>query len=42
MFTAGLRFDNAINNFFKDPTNTKDPNIIGKSNLLAIQAGILF
>ena len=36
MFTAGLRFDNAINNFFKDPT------ITGKSNLLAIQAGILF
>ena len=36
MFTAGLRFDNAINNFFKDP------NITGKSNLLAIQAGILF
>jgi hypothetical protein len=36
MFTAGLRFDNAINNFFQDPTVT------GKSNLLAIQAGILF
>lgn len=36
MFTAGLRFDNAINNFFKDP------NVVGKSNLLAIQAGILF
>lgn len=35
-FVCGLRFDNAINNFFKDP------NITGRSNMISLQAGIVF
>lgn len=36
-FVAGLRFDNAINNFFKE-----DPKVSGRSNMIGIQAGIIF
>ncbi len=36
IFVCGLRFDNAINNFFKDP------NITGRSNMISLQAGIVF
>lgn len=36
MFTAGLRFDNSINDFFKDKR------VSGRSNMIALSAGILF
>lgn len=36
MFTAGLRFDNSITDFFKDAR------VAGRSNLIGLSAGILF
>jgi hypothetical protein len=36
MFTAGLRFDNSITDFFKDAR------VSGRSNMLGLSAGILF
>lgn len=36
MFTAGLRFDNSITDFFKDSR------VSGRSNLIGLSAGILF
>jgi hypothetical protein len=36
MFTAGLRFDNSITDFFKDTRVT------GRSNMIGLSAGILF
>ncbi len=36
MFTAGLRFDNSITDFFKDTR------VSGRSNLIGLSAGILF